>query len=165
MTKPPSRMIGDEAVRPPEGAIQVSMAVAPAADPYRPAPGRSRLTYDQRILLMAIGAGVPGSLVALALLWTGTYTPKVQWTLSVFILIFWLGLAFALRQRVITPLQTLSNLLAALRESDFSIRARSTRGDDSLSAVTLEVNALSETLREQRLGALEAGALLRTVMS
>jgi nitrogen fixation/metabolism regulation signal transduction histidine kinase len=61
-------------------------------------------------------------------------------------------------------LQTLSNLLAALRESDFSIRARGASGDDPLGAVMLEVNVLASTLHDQRLGALEAGALLRTVM-
>ncbi|MDE3153655.1 MAG: PAS domain-containing sensor histidine kinase [Acidobacteriota bacterium] len=141
------------------------MAAPAPTDPHRPGTRPSRLTYDQRILLMAIGAGVPGALVAFVLIWTGGYTPKVEWTLSVFIVVVWLGVAFTLRERVVTPLQTLSNLLAALRESDFSIRARSARADDSLSGVTLEVNALSETLREQRLGALEAGALLRTVMA
>jgi signal transduction histidine kinase len=65
---------------------------------------------------------------------------------------------------VVLPLQTLSNLLAALRESDFSIRARGASGDDPLGAVMLEVNVLASTLHDQRLGALEAGALLRTVM-
>jgi nitrogen fixation/metabolism regulation signal transduction histidine kinase len=117
------------------------------------------------VLLLAIGAGVPGSLVALSLLWAGDYTPKVQWTLTVFVVTVWLGFAFSLRLRVVTPLQTLANILAALRESDFSIRARTLRDDDSLSAITSEVNALSATLREQRLDALEAGALLRTVMA
>lgn len=36
--------------------------------------------------------------------------------------------------------------------------------DDAMGEVMIEVNMLSETLREQRLGALEATALLRTVM-
>ncbi|HEY7791558.1 MAG TPA: ATP-binding protein, partial [Vicinamibacterales bacterium] len=116
------------------------------------------------VLLLAIGAGVPGSLVALSLLWAGDYTPKLQWTLTVFVVTVWLGFAFSLRHRVVTPLQTLANILAALRESDFSIRARAFRDDDSLSAITSEVNALSTTMREQRLDALEATALLRTVM-
>jgi two-component system, NtrC family, nitrogen regulation sensor histidine kinase NtrY len=62
------------------------------------------------------------------------------------------------------PLQTLSNLLAALREGDFSIRARGASRDDALGDVLLEVNALGEILQTQRLGALEATALLRTVM-
>jgi len=61
-------------------------------------------------------------------------------------------------------LQTLSNLLAALREEDFSLRARGARSDDAMGEVIIEVNALSETLRQQRTGAMEATALLRTVM-
>ena len=58
-----------------------------------------------------------------------------------------LGFALALRERVVLPLQTLSNLLAALREGDFSIRARGTADDDPLGEVMIEVNALAETLR------------------
>ena len=122
------------------------------------------LNYERRILLLALVAGFPGSAVALVLLWTGGYTPKVAWTLSVLILSVWLGFAVALRHRVAFPLQTLSNLLAAMREEDFSIRARGARYDDALGEVMREVNALSETLREQRLGALEATTLLRKVM-
>src|SRR4051794_37722415 len=124
----------------------------------------ARLRFDQRILLLALAAGFPAALVALVLLWTGDYTPKVQWTLTVFIIGVWTGCSFSVRHRVVLPLQTLSNLLAALRESDFSIRARGASGDDPLGAVMLEVNVLAATLHDQRLGALEAGALLRTVM-
>ena len=76
-----------------------------------------------------------------------------------------LGFAFALRERVVLPLQTLSNLLAALGEGDFSIRARGARGGDPLGEVMIEVNALVETLRHQRLDALEATTLLRKVMA
>jgi nitrogen fixation/metabolism regulation signal transduction histidine kinase len=122
------------------------------------------LRFDQRILLLALAAGFPAAVVALILLWTGDYTPKVQWTLTVFVVGVWTGCSFSVRQRVVLPLQTLSNLLAALRESDFSIRARGASGDDPLGAVMLEVNVLASTLHDQRLGALEAGALLRTVM-
>src|SRR5687767_2871611 len=127
-------------------------------------PAASRLRFDQRILLLALAAGFPAALVALILLWTGDYTPKVQWTLTVFVVGVWTSCSFSVRHRVVLPLQTLSNLLAALRESDFSIRARGASGDDPLGAVMLEVNVLASTLHDQRLGALEAGALLRTVM-
>jgi nitrogen fixation/metabolism regulation signal transduction histidine kinase len=65
---------------------------------------------------------------------------------------------------VVFPLRTLSNLLAALREGDFSVRGRSPRPDDALGEVMREVNTLGGTLREQRLGAVEATTLLRTVM-
>src|SRR5881628_3572359 len=123
-----------------------------------------RVSHDARIFFMAVLAGLPSSLVALILLWTGDYTPKVQWTLTVVILGFLFGFSAALRSRVVLPLQTLSNLLAALREGDYSIRARGGKRDDPLGEVILEVNALGATLREQRLGALEATALLTKVM-
>lgn len=122
------------------------------------------MSHDRRILVTALLTGFPGALVGLILLWSGDYTAKVQWTLTVVILGFWWGFAFTLRAWVVFPLQTISNLLAALREGDYSIRARGARRGDALGEVMLEVNALGETLREQRLGAMEATALLRTVM-
>ncbi|HYP27478.1 MAG TPA: ATP-binding protein [Blastocatellia bacterium] len=127
-------------------------------------PPAARHRHDLRILVLAIASGLPGVLISLLLLWLGDYTPKVQWTLSVLIIGVWLGFAAAVRERVVYPLQTLSNLLAALREGDFSIRARGANHLDPLGEAMLEVNSLGEILREQRLGALEANALLRTVM-
>jgi two-component system nitrogen regulation sensor histidine kinase NtrY len=122
------------------------------------------LTHEHRILLLAMVAGLPGSAVALVLLWTGDYSEKVAWTLTVVIVVVWFGFASAVRSRVVYPLQTISNLLAAMREEDFSIRGRGARLADALGEVMREVNALGETLREQRLGALEATTLLRKVM-
>jgi two-component system nitrogen regulation sensor histidine kinase NtrY len=124
----------------------------------------TRLTYERRIQLLAVAAGLPGSAIAIILLWTGDYSSRTAWTLGLLIVSLWLGFALSLRQRVVFSLQTLSNLLAALREEDFSVRGRDAQRDDAMGEVMLEVNALSETLREQRLGALEATALLRTVM-
>lgn len=109
--------------------------------------------------------GLPGSALGLTLLWIGPASPKTQWTLTLLVVGMWFGAAFVLRERIVRPLQTLSNLLGALREGDFSIRARGARSDDALGLALLEVNALSEPLRNQRLGALEATALLRTVMA
>jgi two-component system nitrogen regulation sensor histidine kinase NtrY len=128
-------------------------------------PREPRLSHDRRILLMAFASALPGALISLIFLWSGDFTPKVQWTLTVIVVAFCLGFAFALRERVILPLQTLSNLLAALGEGDFSIRARGARGGDPLGEVMIEVNTLVETLRHQRLDALEATTLLRKVMA
>ena len=125
---------------------------------------RHRVHHDLRILLMALGAGAPAVLISMIMLWGGDYTPKVQWTLSVLIFGFWLSFSFALRERVVLPLQTRSNLLAALREGDYSIRARGASREEALGQVMIEANALGETLRSQRLGALEATTLLRKVM-
>jgi two-component system nitrogen regulation sensor histidine kinase NtrY len=123
-----------------------------------------QLSYEGRIVLLALLAGLPGSVTALWILWTQGFPARMQWTLTVLIVGAWLGFAFAVRERVVFPLQTLSNLLGALREGDFSVRGRSPRPDDALGEVMREVNTLGSTLREQRLGAMEATTLLRTVM-
>jgi nitrogen fixation/metabolism regulation signal transduction histidine kinase len=126
---------------------------------------RIRPGYERRIQLLAFLTGLPGAAVALTLLIAGDYAPKVQWTLGVLIVLAWWGLAFTLRERAVRPVQTLSNLLAALHEGDYSIRSRAAQDDDALGLAMREVNALGRTLREQRLGALEATALLRKVMA
>src|SRR5690606_18366512 len=85
--------------------------------------------------------------------------------LTLFVVVCWWALVAVLRDRVIRPIQTLSNLLSALLEGDYSLRPTSARSDDdALGLAFREVNALGQTLREQRLGALEATALLRKVM-
>ena len=80
-------------------------------------------------------------------------------------IVFWAVAASSLRHRIVFPLQTMANLLEALRESDFSFRARGATRDDPLGETLFEINALADTLRDERLGSLEATALLRTVMS
>jgi len=122
------------------------------------------LVHDQRIFVMALAAGAPAVLTSLLILWLGDYTSRVQWTLTTLIVCVWLGFCFALRERVASPLRTLANLLEAMREGDYSIRARHSRSGDAMGEVMQQVNAMSATLREQRLGALEATTLLRKVM-
>jgi PAS domain S-box-containing protein len=112
-----------------------------------------------------MGAGLPGVVATIALLWTGSYSAKAAWTLGGFVAGIWLVVAIALRERVVRPLQTLSNMLAALREGDFSLRARLGNSDDALGLALLEINMLGDTLRTQRQGAMEASSLLRAVMA
>jgi nitrogen fixation/metabolism regulation signal transduction histidine kinase len=124
-----------------------------------------RLQFERRITYLALAAGFPAVALCAFLLWYGDYSGRVQWTVDLFLVIIWLGVAFNLKQRIVRPLQTLSNILAAIREGDYSIRGRRAALGDALGEVMLEVNDLGQTLREQRLGAMEATALLRTVMA
>jgi nitrogen fixation/metabolism regulation signal transduction histidine kinase len=133
----------------------------------RPPPsGKSNppTRFENRILWLSLLAGAPGVIAALLLLWTGDHSSRTQWTLTIIIVGAWLTVVLTLRERVTRPLQTVANMLAALREGDFSIRGRGARSDDALGLVLLEVNTLGDTLRSQRMEALEATALLRTVM-
>ena len=108
---------------------------------------------------------MPSAIIALIILWSGDYSAKVQWTLTIFIIGCFVAFISSAREQTIRPLQTMSNLLAALREGDYSIRARGAREDSALGEVLLEVNSLGETLASATSGAFEATALLRTIMS
>ncbi len=121
--------------------------------------------HDVRIFLLSLLAGLPAVLATLGLLAAGDYSAKVTWTVgAVVVVVVWLAISAAVRERVLRPLQTASNLVAALREGDFSVRGRGARLGDPLGELMLELNELSGVLREQRLGSLEAGALLQRVM-
>ncbi len=125
---------------------------------------RERISHERYAQLLALAAGFPAIVFAVYVLWTGDYPPKVLWTMGLVLGGSWLGFAAAVRERVASPLRTIANLLEAMREGDYSIRARGGTGDDALSDVMQQVNAMGSTLRAQRLGAMEATTLLRKVM-
>src|SRR4029079_13012705 len=122
-------------------------------------------TYDRKVTLLALAAGLPAVIASFVLLSIGDYPWLIRVTVATILFGLWLGVTVALRDPIIRPLPSASNLLAALREDDFSIRARGAMADDALGQVMLEVNTLAETLRSQRLGAQEATVLLRAVMA
>ena len=124
-----------------------------------------RLSHDTRVLLLALAGGAVPLAIALGLLDHVELSTVTRLTVSALLVSGWLGFALAVRRAVVRPLQTLANVLAALRQEDYSIDARGAGRHDALGLVLSEANALREILRERRLGALEAAALLRTVLS
>ena len=125
----------------------------------------SEPAHGRRVFWLALLAGLPGTAIGIALLWASDWDLLVKVVLTASLLLFSLGLALAVRQRVDRSLMTLANMLGAIREGDFSVRGRGASGDDALGMAFREVNELTETLQEQRLGALEATALLRRVLA
>jgi nitrogen fixation/metabolism regulation signal transduction histidine kinase len=125
---------------------------------------RSGISHESRLFWWVLGSGLPAVTLACWLLWTSGHPLRVKVTATILAVGVWLGGAALLRDKVARPLQTISNLLAALREGDYSIRARGASPSHALGLALLEVNALRDTLRTQRLRALEATALLRRVM-
>ncbi|MDD9947710.1 MAG: ATP-binding protein [Myxococcales bacterium] len=126
--------------------------------------GPVRAGHGLQVALLSLGAGLPGAITALILLFSTGLAPKVSWSLTALILGCWLGLPLLVHGRVTRPLQTISNLLCALREGDFSLRGRLAAGSDVLGSVVAEINALGEVLRSYRLDAREATTLVRKVM-
>ena len=127
--------------------------------------GRARWTFETRLLagaLIIATPGLAGLLVALLAFMPDDARAFELWGATVAVT---LALAFGLRRKAVYPLYTLTNLLEALREGDYSLRgARATRGD-AVGEVVHEINALSQSLREQRLSFEERGALLAKVVA
>jgi two-component system, NtrC family, nitrogen regulation sensor histidine kinase NtrY len=125
---------------------------------------RVRLLYENRISLYSLFVALPGFVVSGILIWLQPWSTESKLALLFAELFVWWMLALALHGQTVRPLQTLANVVAALREEDYSFRARGAIADDALGELSLEVNALADLLADQRIRAIEATALLRRVV-
>jgi two-component system, NtrC family, nitrogen regulation sensor histidine kinase NtrY len=125
---------------------------------------RVRLLYERRINLFSLLVALPGMIIGGILIWLQPWSAESKWALLVAELFVWWLLAMALQEQTTRPMQTLANVIAALREEDYSFRARGAATNDVLGELSLEVNALADLLADQRIRAIEATALLRRVV-
>ena len=125
---------------------------------------RKRLRYDALIFLLALLIVLPSTAIAEILLWTANYSSELKWTITLFLALGWLIGASVLQGQVIRPLQTLSNMVASIREDDFSFRVRGASREDSLADLTHELNTLADRMQQQKTSAMEATALLKKVL-
>ena len=125
---------------------------------------RRRLKFERRIRIALWVLAAPMFALALALLHIRQITTPVQLAILAGMVVAWAIATGALFEHIVRPLQTLSNVVAALREDDYSFRARGARRDDALGDLALEINALAGMLQAQRVSAIEAEELLRRVV-
>jgi two-component system nitrogen regulation sensor histidine kinase NtrY len=125
---------------------------------------RHRLLYERRIAIFAILAALPGVIIATSLIWTHAWSRDVKIALTLLEFFLWFVLTLTLLEQIVRPLQTLSNVVSALREEDYSFRAREANPNDSLGELSLEINTLADILTEQRIQTIETTALLRRVV-
>ncbi len=123
-----------------------------------------RPALHDRLFLIALLAGLPALVVAVLLLAERFEEPWRFWIAFAVIGLPLLGGALFLRARLIYRLRTATNLATALRQGDLSFRARRCQRDGGYGSMICELNSLADALREQRLGDMEAVALLRNVL-
>jgi two-component system nitrogen regulation sensor histidine kinase NtrY len=123
------------------------------------------LGFEKKTILLGAATTLPAFVTLFTVLLANQISWQSRSAIVGGVLVATLIALSVLHDHIIYPLRTLSNILAALREEDYSIRGCGARGDDALGEVMIEVNELSKLLRERRLGAIEASALLRTVIS
>jgi two-component system nitrogen regulation sensor histidine kinase NtrY len=125
---------------------------------------RVRLLYESRVSLFSFLVALPALLISGILVWIQPWRIESRLSLIGVELFIWWLLVLALQEQAIRPMQTLANVVAALREEDYSFRARSAAPNDALGELSLEVNALADMLSDQKVRAIEATALLQRVV-
>jgi two-component system, NtrC family, nitrogen regulation sensor histidine kinase NtrY len=123
-----------------------------------------RLSFELRIRVGLYLLGVPTLVLCWLVLRQAGVENSIRWLVSLVATIVWMFAVALLTEQIVRPLQTLTNVVAALREDDYSFRARGGLRNDALGDLALEINALAGMLQGQRAGALEASALLERVM-
>lgn len=136
------------------------------SDKYKPtgvSPRRTR--FERRVILFIFLLVSPGLLTAAIVIWLLPWSVESKTALFVTQLIVCSLLGAALHEFIVRPLQTLANVVGALREEDYSFRARNAVPNDALGELSLELNALADLLSQRHTSAIEATALLQRVVA
>jgi two-component system nitrogen regulation sensor histidine kinase NtrY len=138
----------------------------------RPTPGVSakprtryrRIAFEHRLRWLCVILSLPGVVLAGLFAWREHLSAALTFVLFAGLAIFALIVTGILLEQAVRPLQTLSNVIGALREEDFSFRARGQRRDDALGELAMEINRFADFLQQQRGSGMEATALLQRVV-
>jgi two-component system, NtrC family, nitrogen regulation sensor histidine kinase NtrY len=142
------------------------MGSSPAANtPFKNNLRKPRRTkFESRVVRFSILLAAPGLVLSGILIWSYAWTLESKLLLLGTEAVVCLFIGVALRDGIIRPLQTLANVVGALREEDYSFRASLAAPDDALGELSLEVNALADLLAQHRTGTIETTVLLQRVV-
>jgi nitrogen fixation/metabolism regulation signal transduction histidine kinase len=125
---------------------------------------RRKQSAVRRAWLYCLLLTLPGLVAAGVLAYQDRMTAAPAILLASCLLLYLLLIAAALIESMVRPLQTLSNVVASLREGDYSFRARGAGSHDAFGELAQEINALADLLQKQRVRSLEATALLARIL-
>jgi nitrogen fixation/metabolism regulation signal transduction histidine kinase len=120
--------------------------------------------FERRIVRFSALLALPGVLISGILICLEPWGLGSKLFLLGAELLASLVIGVALYHHIIRPLQSLANVVGALREDDYSFRARLGVQHDALGELSVEVNALADLLAQHRTGTIEVNALLQRVV-
>jgi len=112
---------------------------------------RHKTPFERRIRILCLLIAAPAFVLAAILLWRADFSQTMIITILGLVALLSLIAAGVLMEEIVRPLQTLANVVSALRESDYSFRARGGRQNDALGELALEINAFADLLQGHRL--------------
>ena len=125
---------------------------------------RRRRSALRRVWLYCLLLSLPAFLFAGLLLDWQQVTLAPALLFGACLLLYLSLVAAALVDAIVRPIQTLSNVVASLREGDYSFRAHGAGSRDALGELASEVNKLADLLQNLRVQSLEATALLARIL-
>ncbi|MHB8302875.1 MAG: sensor histidine kinase [Acidobacteriaceae bacterium] len=123
-----------------------------------------RLRFEVRLIWLLVLLVVPALLAAMWALSAFHAPPLVRLGIAAGLILLLASLASAVFRHIVHPLQTLSNVVAALRENEYSFRARDVGAGDALGDLAAQINELAGDLRSRRHRESETFALLERVV-
>lgn len=123
-----------------------------------------RTPFERRVTRLSVLLVLPPVIVSGIFIWLQPWTNNSKLLSLGAELFACVLIGSALREHIVRPIQTLANVVGALREEDYSFRARLAVPNDALGELSLEVNALADLLASHRTGVIEAKALLQRVV-
>ncbi|HZC43183.1 MAG TPA: ATP-binding protein [Acidobacteriaceae bacterium] len=123
-----------------------------------------RLRFEVRLAALLFALALPTLAFASVALyfWHASVLVWICVLVVLSLALAWLG--SAIFQHIVRPLQTLSNVVAALRENEYSFRAREIGQGDALGDLAAQINELAGDLRVRRHRESETFALLERVV-
>jgi nitrogen fixation/metabolism regulation signal transduction histidine kinase len=125
---------------------------------------RQRRSAIRRVWLYSLLLALPALVLVAVFFYQRQIGLAPALLLGLSLLIYLALTASALVESMVRPMQTLSNVVASLREGDYSFRARGAGAPDALGELATEVNALADLLQKQRVRSLESTALLARIL-
>ena len=142
--------------------------MGPRKKPRRDAAGntilRRRTSFEIRLLLITSASLLPVALLSLYLAYRLGWSGAALLVFGAAILAGVFAQLRLLRRLLQETFGAMRNMVAALRQRDYSIRLRPSPFDDLIDGLIDDVNSLADTLQDQRLAGTDAGEFLLAVL-
>ncbi len=123
-----------------------------------------RLRFEVRLIWLLLLLALPTVMLGGAALYMWHVSAGVRLCAFAILIFLVAYLASVVFRHIVRPLQTLSNVVAAMRENEYSFRAREVGEDDALGYLAAQINELAGDLRARRHRESETFALLERVV-
>lgn len=123
-----------------------------------------RRPFEAQLTRISLVASIP---LLLLLLWVMVYARVSIWLTLLTALLGSLTIVYSyysIHQKLVYQFRSISNLLGAMIQGDYTLRARSDQGSGALEELVVAINGLANRLSQQRWESVESQLLVRTII-